>query len=414
VSWRDRGLAFAILALTLPMMPVTGLVTPYILDVFALLLLIVLAVRGGLAALYRAPGAVLFLAVFVVLLVSFALSAHQVADVRYAFNFTAFILYAPLFAVLTAAAGPEASRNLARLALVAALIGLAAAIVGRVVFENPRASLPTIGPLRLANTTILFGMLALIGFACETGRRRLPYLLGPASALMVIALTGARGALLASAPLALLALVFLGRGGRWKWALATGIALLAAGGVASMGLASDRILSLFGIAGHIAEGQTVSDPATYVRLTLYRGALSAFLDSPWIGHGWARLMSSLTVHLAPADQQYASFPHLHDDMLDFAVSAGVVGIIAYLALIAGPVIVALRSVKDSQYANRVYGTLALAATYVLLGLTDLMFGFAYNTTLYVATAAILLGYCRDQPWRPALARPAAGGRAAHP
>jgi O-antigen ligase len=144
----------------------------------------------------------------------------------------------------------------------------------------------------------------------------------------------------------------------------------------------------------------VGDETTRIRLILYKAGWKAFQDSPWIGHGWANLMSSIRPYLAASDLQHDSLPQLHNDMLDFAVVGGVVGIAVYLLLLATPVIAAWRSVRDSQYSQRLLGCVLLSIGYFFAGLTDLMFGFELHTALYVALSAVLLGYCRDAPIAP--------------
>ena len=58
---------------------------------------------------------------------------------------------------------------------------------------------------------------------------------------------------------------------------------------------------------------------------------------------------------------------------------------------------AFRSVRDSQFSARITGAVVLSVGYAACGLSYLMFGYEFHTTLYVCLAAIVLGFCRDAP-----------------
>ena len=64
--------------------------------------------------------------------------------------------------------------------------------------------------------------------------------------------------------------------------------------------------------------------------------------------------------------------------------------------------------RDGQYQARVTGAVVLSVGYAACGLTYLMFGYEFHTTLYVCLTAIVLGFCRDAPTaQPADVSPAA-------
>ena len=93
----------------------------------------------------------------------------------------------------------------------------------------------------------------------------------------------------------------------------------------------------------------------------------------------------------------ATLPHLHDEVLNFAVGSGVIGVGIYVLLLLTPLIVCLRSPRDGQYRTRLYGCVMLVGSYFTLGLADVMIGFELHTALFVALTALLLSYCRDRP-----------------
>jgi O-antigen ligase len=107
-------------------------------------------------------------------------------------------------------------------------------------------------------------------------------------------------------------------------------------------------------------------------------------------------MPSIQPFLSASDAGLAeAYKQLHNDVLNFAVGAGIVGVFCYLAIISAPLIGAWLSPRDSLRTFRLYGATVLTIVYIGGGLTDLMFGFEFHTFLFVMLTAILLGYSRD-------------------
>ena len=88
---------------------------------------------------------------------------------------------------------------------------------------------------------------------------------------------------------------------------------------------------------------------------------------------------------------------LHNDMINFAVTGGIVGVVVYFTIISTPAIAAFRSAADSQKRARIFGALLLGADYFFCGLTDLTIGFEFRSAQFVVVTAVLLGLCRDTP-----------------
>ena len=218
-------------------------------------------------------------------------------------------------------------------------------------------------------------------------------------AIGVCLLSGSRGPLLAS--LALLAVVAAFSSRRW-WVvpMASVIGLAAAWAVLNHFWPAElqRVYSLGDISQALSSGSAIGEVSAGTRQAFYSASWEAFQHSPWIGYGWANKMQAIVPYL-PGDGAALVAPHrhLHSDLLDFAVSGGVVGLIVYGLLLAAPIIGAYRSVRDGQRRARLLGVILLAVCYFACGLTYLMFGYEFHTTLFVCLAAILLGYCRDAP-----------------
>jgi O-antigen ligase len=390
VTWSRR----IILVLMLPLACLAGNVAPYLVGIVGIVLLVMLLVQRRLLGAYREPLAAMFLIAYLALGICFAITAEAPRDVLSVANFTLLLLAGPILFSLREGAAPGNAALIARLALIGVAVALVVVLVATLLGTERSAPI-TLGPIRLANTAVLFGFLALIGWFAESGRKRFVFLLGPPLGLLVTIVTQSRGPLLAFALLVPAALVFVVR------KLERRTALLVVGGVVVVVVAAIGVIALQGrlagvlrIPAAILSGDAV-DTTTRIRLLFYETGLKAFAESPWIGHGWNDIMSAIQPFLTERQQTVLRFKHLHNDALDFAVAAGIAGLVIYLLLLATPIVAALRSPRDSQRELRIFGVTMLVVAYIGAGLTDLMFGFEFHTALYVCLAAVLIGYCRD-------------------
>jgi O-antigen ligase len=128
------------------------------------------------------------------------------------------------------------------------------------------------------------------------------------------------------------------------------------------------------------------------------------MDSPWTGYGWSKRVRSAYEYLPDKGKKYDAKGsglrgnhHLHADILDMGVAGGLMGLGAYGLILLAPLLGAFRSVRDSQYGARLTGAVVLSVGYAACGLTYLMFGYEFHTTLHVCLTAIVLGFCRDAP-----------------
>jgi O-antigen ligase len=135
-----------------------------------------------------------------------------------------------------------------------------------------------------------------------------------------------------------------------------------------------------------------------IRYRIFKGSIEAFTHSPWVGYGWYMKVPVVETYIEESvgfgDPTVA---HLHSDILNLGVSAGAVGLLAYLLVLLAPVVSALRSPRDSQFKARLFLALNLSAGFACCGAVNLLFGFEFMTTMYVVLAAVFIGYCRDEP-----------------
>lgn len=400
----DGWIRTAILWLTLVLCCLVGLLTPYIVGILGIVLFAALLVRGRLLDAYRNLGAQLFLAAFVALGITYTITAQQLSDVLRVFNFTALILFGPFLLLMQRGSHAGSARAIARLATLGAGVAFVVAVVARYGLGYDRADTPLIGAIVLGNTAIVLGFLAAPGaLVTPPNARPWMYAIPPLLGVATVSITASRGPMLAIVPLVILCAVIVARHFKVRPAIAVPATLgyLALCALILFGL-NDRIGTLFGIVENVTEGGLVQDTNAALRLALYEAGFRAFLDAPIFGHGWARLMTSVAPYLAanpsltPEMQEFAAaLPQLHNDIIDMAVAAGLVGIAVYVLLIATPLVAAQYSPRDDLYAFRLFGTAIVCIAYVFDGLTDLMFGFEFHTMLYVTLTAILLGYARE-------------------
>jgi O-antigen ligase len=399
----ERAVAITLLVLVLAASPLLGLITPYLVALICIGVWLATLLQGRLAAAYADLPSRLLLGVFVVLGVLFAVTADAPSDALRVFNFIMLLLFGPVALLLAQRAGPDSAQRVAALAAIGVALGLLSILWDLLVNGESRPRGFNIGPIVLSNALLAIAFLALGAALVYRGRRSWLYAAVPLAAILATLLTGSRGPLLAVPPLLLLSLVWFWRA-RFRgsprialWALGA----LAVAAVLGFLLVQGRAATMLTILQQLAAGTAVVDETTRIRFALYEAGWQAFLQSPWIGHGWANLMEAATVHLRPEDVVFARYPQLHNDFLNFAVAGGVVGVVCYLLILATPLVGALVSPRDSLRTFRLYGASVLVVTYFFAGLTDLMFGFEFHTMLFVMLTAILLGYCRERPPAPA-------------
>lgn len=393
--WGSSIVGWALLMVLLVLYGAAGRYAPYV--VLALTPIVVvhlIYVRAGRPLVPDLAG-VGFLAAFALLALAFALASKQPNDVLIVANFIWLPLFIPMQSLFKRIAWPGAGAAFARLALLGTIVTLGWAVYERLTSGTDRVGVLTSDPIRIANTAVLLGFLALTGWIADRGWRRAIYLLGPLLGVAVALLAGTRGAIVAACVLAAIATVLTARG--WRMTLITGAGIALAAVAALLVAAQLHIPRVDTIVWTIVElgtGQPVTDGSVAIRLSLLSTGWSAFLDSPWFGHGWQYIIAAITPYLPPNWDTQGS-PHLHNDIADFAVGGGLVGLVAYAMILATPIVAALRSRRDALYRTRLFAVLMLVASYAVLGINSLMFGYEIHTSLYCGLCAMILGFVRE-------------------
>lgn len=188
------------------------------------------------------------------------------------------------------------------------------------------------------------------------------------------ALLGARASTLMALALLPLALWWLGHGrGGWQRA---GMALLACAATAGLlALLGPHLSVWYGqrwaaIAGLMtgavtgAEWPHVTDYGIATRALHWPAAWQAFLERPWLGHGFRNEAAVLAQHL-PAGTPV--LPTAHQQYLSFLLWSGIPGLVAGCLLVALPLLLAW---KEHRGRCGMYAAAALSVPLMLHGLTD--------------------------------------------
>lgn len=315
--------------------------------------------------------------------------------------------FSPLFAIwpLLTAAEDMKSDDSSVLIAVLALAGVGGAAVVAlmevVATGTVRAGGGVANPIHFADVALLVGFVACAGLVGRVTLWRFLFLLGPVFATIAVVLSGTRGAVVAIA--AMLAVAAIGlvvlRVVSVKKALIALVALVAAGAVALLLGASQfsGIQRVLIDIGEVLQHGVPTDESTAIRLQMLSGGIQAFLQAPIFGHGplaFVNLANELS------GVPFGSWPHLHNDLADFAASAGIVGLIAYALFLLAPIVEVLRA-KSTAAKPRI---LVLAATLVfgffVMGLTNAMFGILTVTVSYAVicvVTGILVSQANETP-----------------
>lgn len=351
---------------------------------------LVLAFVPGRRRLLGQPAISLMLLGGAVLLVAVLLTARSLDHVA------AIFILAPLwFAVGTAALLAGLGRGLTLTAIgLAALTGaLAGALVtgwDGIVFGNARGGMFVNNPIHIADLSLTLGFLALVGLFSDA-KWRWVFLAGPLLALVAIYFSGSRGPLVAFLPMAGFAMLFL-IFALWKgtrlvpWLVVLTVAGLAVGSLFAEVEIGGRTLSVRTLVT-LEDRSGAVDHSAGERVTMLSGAWGAFNASPIYGHGLIDFTAP-AMRYGPADNPYTTPPHLHNDLADFAVIGGILGLLCYGLIMAAPIAGAARA-RGQLRPALLYAGIVTSIGYLAMGLTNAMIGILTQTTVFAVIAALI-------------------------
>lgn len=403
LSLVDRIAVPLVLVALLVLANAVGNLSPYF-YLIALLVVWPLLLGAGDGDAMMHPIGVGYLVAFLCLAVGLVGSAQHWGDLANLWNFLPFILFFPAYGLFNRNATRRGALIVASLALAGAAVSLLSAFydVWGIGLHRARGFINLSNPFAMAS--VMLGFLSLMGMLSGRGLWRVVFLAGPVMGTWAAILAGTRSALIVAVGLTLIFAVFMGarlsRKGRLVWSVAM-IALMLAGIFVLVVFADHmRALSGFSVIYEFLSDGTVRDHSTQVRVQLYIGGMRAFLDSPIFGFGWYDNVEAARQYMTPdVALEVEGWSHLHNDYLNFATLAGVFGIVAYGLYLGLPVVGAIKSVRDSQFAARFFGALTITGSYGIHGLFNTAFAAELLLCFGPVATAVLLGYCKDAPTR---------------
>lgn len=390
---------WSVLLLLFPLTPALGSAATVLALLLTLLAVPLAVLRGTWRPLRHQPAMLAFGGAFIALGICFVATADAPNDPIYILNFLSLPLAVVFYLVLRQYPPRfDAQPTLVWLCLAACAVAALVA-VNDVVFRGEElVSGFNMGPHVVARIALVFAFAALTLVLSSTSRWRFLAYAGVPLALVVLYLSGTRGALVAIAPMVLVYAAFLyaRREDRLQvWFLAAFSAVM----LVVLLFASDRLGAVLQMVVEMVSGGGSGSDSAGERLARVAAAWQLFWQSPLIGHGWASFAELAypilgdRVEGGPTDRYF----QFHNDLANFAVSAGIVGVLCWVAILAAPIIGALATPRDGLFRARLYLCIQLSVAYFVFGLTDLTLGYDLQTTLYAFLTAFTLVALRDPP-----------------
>jgi O-antigen ligase len=150
-------------------------------------------------------------------------------------------------------------------------------------------------------------------------------------------------------------------------------------------------------------GAEAPEPATGTsigaRFEAWRAAGDAALDHPLLGVGWGNLDQVFDAQVADGSRhpRIATFTHAHHHLLGALASAGIVGLMTHVAVLALPAWWFRRAWRSNSTTARQLGGLGLAVVgaYVVFGQTEAIFDDGIAVAVYALVVAVVLRHLDD-------------------
>lgn len=335
-----------------------------------------------------------FALAFILIAVSVAFPGRPAGSVIYVFDFLPFLLAIGLYAGLSRLSFNAALALISNGAVVGTALAVGVGCYQIFILGDHRADGIGGSAIHYANISLLLGFLAIAPLFAQ-GQWRWYYALGPLLAIIAALMSGSRSMIPVGGILVLVLLGHLWAGRKYianrtvlVWGtVAVAAAMAAVGAVLLVSDSSqvDRIAAIFDQTAALLQGEDMRDNSMAIRFNYYQAGWQAFLHQPWFGYGWHQVYQASAPYLieeAPA----GAVRHLHNDILNFAVAFGIVGVAAYLLALAAPAIAWLRSETPSLGAGS-YAVFCVIASYFAMGLTNVSFYYEAPKVMFCFAAA---------------------------
>ncbi len=248
-------------------------------------------------------------------------------------------------------------------------------------------------PIHYASLATMAGGLALVGVAGGTSPWRYLFLLGPIFGLACAVIADSRGPMLGAVIMTLVGVLVLTR---WLWrdrwfrlAMLIGALLATGAAIYLVGSGNTRVAGILESGLDIFRFTGGSDD---IRAALYVSALEILRISPIVGVGLGQIMVTAE-SLFPDLVAGSGLENLHADWANFAAMAGGLGLLAWLLLLAGPLLLMLDG-GARRDRTVVLGTVLLTTGQSVLGISNATFGVLPQTVIYAAALGYFLARAR--------------------
>ncbi len=340
--------------------------------------------------LLRQPAGWMPLLAGLFLFIAFSLTAKSPLHVAAFLALIHLYMVVPMAGLLTRLGDALTLDRIGLFALAGTAGGAIAAAIDIFVLGSARAGLVN-NPIHLAGLSLALGFVALIGLWGH-GPRRTMFLLGPVLGFVAVQLTGSRGPMIAAVPMTLVAVIAICA----SWLPARKDSRVVIGGIVVMGLAAIAFWASVDINGASSVSRIVAtlrtgysgDDSTIVRLIMYQSAFNAFLASPLVGFGLIDYPAAALAH-APPGTTFPLFAHLHNDIADFAVAGGLLGLLAYGLFLFAPLAGALRARGPLRIPLLYLGGVTTIG-YFSMGMTNAVIGLRWQDIVLASVLALIV------------------------
>lgn len=352
--------------------------------------------RSDTSELHSAP-ALLPLFACGLLFVSSLATASSPASFLGLLYFIPLYLVGPILVVLRGGGQDLRIESVSTMALAGSLAAVFLALFERSI-GGEQAGSAVNNPIHFASLALCLGFVALAGLHSGNRAVRIAALLGPVAGLAAVVLADTRGPLLAGCSMGVVAALvaasqFVSRRNALRLVAGMAAVCIVAAGLAWWLGVIDRIPVVGDLLSYLRTG-VLPDGSSEQRLLMYGSGLQAWLASPWFGYGFTDIVGS-AARFSPEPSHFPTYDHLHNDVIDFAVAAGVLGVLAYILFIGALPLATLGGKPSPGARAAVLIALPLTMGYLIMGLTNAVVGVIAQTVLLAMVTAIVRRLARQ-------------------
>lgn len=242
-------------------------------------------------------------------------------------------------------------------------------------------------PTPFAIACLVLYAIAVLAALRADGRKRLLFGVAAAAAAACVMLAGVRALWPPLLLVPLVAALIYGRQiSRRQLAYMGGtlVVLIGLFAVAFSGTVAGRINKALADVDASVSGENFSGSFGQ-RLIMWKSGLELFAEAPILGHGPGNAQALLTQKTAPYFDKPLTYSHFHNVVITYGVRDGILGIVAVLALVAVPLILAARHKRDEVGQYGLAFTSCAAVIYLSNGIFTSMIGHDIMDAVFVVS-----------------------------